>query len=315
MTSEFLFVEKYRPQVIEDCILPDETKKTFKEFVEKGEIPNLLLAGPPGIGKTTIAKALCNELGADYYVINGSDEGRFLDTVRNQAKNFASTVSLTGSSKHKVIIVDESDNTTNDVQLLLRANIEAFYNNCRFIFTCNYKNKIIEPLHSRCAVIDFTIKGKQRAQLAGSFFKRLQTILDQEKIEYDEKVVAELVSKHFPDFRRVLNECQRYSTGGKIDAGILASFSDVSVSDLVENLKNKNFTEVRKWVVTNLDNDSSVILRRVYDALYDILVPASIPAAVLIIAKYQYQICFVADQEINILAALTEIMCECEFKS
>ena len=314
MTSEFLFVEKYRPQVIDDCILPDDTKKTFKEFVAKGEIPNLLLAGPPGIGKTTIAKALCNELGADFYVINGSDEGRFLDTVRNHAKNFASTVSLTGTSKHKVIIIDEADNTTSDVQLLLRANIEAFYNNCRFIFTCNYKNKIIEPLHSRCAVIDFTIKGKQKAQLAGSFFKRLQNILDAERIEYDQKVVAELVSKHFPDFRRVLNECQRYSTGGKIDSGILASFSDVSVNDLLKCLKEKNFTEVRKWVVSNLDNDSSVILRRVYDALYDVLVPASIPAAVLVIAKYQYQIAFVADQEINLLAALTEIMCECEWK-
>ena len=314
MTSEFLFVEKYRPQVIDDCILPDETKKTFKEFVEKGEIPNLLLAGPPGIGKTTIAKALCNELGADYYVINGSDEGRFLDTVRNQAKNFASTVSLTGSSKHKVIIIDEADNTGNDVQLLLRANIEAFYNNCRFIFTCNYKNKIIEPLHSRCAVIDFTIKGKQRVQLAGSFFQRLQSILDTEKIEYDEKVVAELVSKHFPDFRRVLNEIQRYSTGGKIDSGILASFSDVSLNDLIKSLKEKNFTEVRKWVVNNLDNDSGVLLRRLYDALLTSLENGSIPSAVLIIAKYQYQIAFVADQEINLLAALTEIMCECEFK-
>ena len=314
MTSEFLLCEKYRPQVIDDCILPDDTKKTFKEFVEKGEIPNLLLAGPPGIGKTTIAKALCNELGADYYVINGSDEGRFLDTVRNQAKNFASTVSLTGSSKHKVIIIDEADNTGNDVQLLLRANIEAFYNNCRFIFTCNYKNKIIEPLHSRCAVIDFTIKGKQRVQLAGSFFQRLQSILDAERIEYDQKVVAELVSKHFPDFRRVLNECQRYSTGGKIDSGILASFSDISVNELVKYLKEKNFTEVRKWVVTNLDNDSSLILRRVYDTLYDSLVPAAIPAAVLVIAKYQYQCAFVADQEINLLAALTEIMCECEFR-
>jgi DNA polymerase III delta prime subunit len=314
MASEFLFCEKYRPRKIDDCILPDDTKKTFKEFVEKGEIPNLLLAGPPGIGKTTIAKALCNELGADYYVINGSDEGRFLDTVRNQAKNFASTVSLTGTSKHKVIIIDEADNTGNDVQLLLRANIEAFYSNCRFIFTCNYKNKIIEPLHSRCAVIDFTIKGKQKAQLAGSFFKRLQNILDEESIEYDQKVLAELVSKHFPDFRRVLNECQRYSAGGKIDAAILASFSDISVNELIKHLKDKNFTEVRKWVVSNLDNDSSVILRRVYDACYDSLSPASIPAAVLVIAKYQYQIAFVADQEINLLAALTEIMVECEFK-
>jgi DNA polymerase III delta prime subunit len=314
MSDNFLWVEKWRPKKVEDCILPEDTKKTFLDFIEKGEIPNLLLSGPPGIGKTTIAKALCEQLGADYYVINGSDEGRFLDTVRNQAKNFASTVSLQGNDRHKVIIIDEADNTGSDVQLLLRANIEAFYNNCRFIFTCNYKNKIIEPLHSRCAVIDFTIKGKQRVQLAGSFFQRLQSILDAEKIEYDEKVVAELVSKHFPDFRRVLNECQRYSTGGKIDSGILASFSDVSVNELIKHLKEKNFTEVRKWVVSNLDNDSTLVLRRVYDACYDSLMPASIPAAVLVIAKYQYQCAFVADQEINLLAALTEVMCECEFK-
>ena len=314
MNNDFLWVEKWRPKTIEDCILPDNIKKTFTDFLNKGEIPNLLLAGPPGVGKTTVAKALCNELGADYYVINGSDEGRFLDTVRNQAKNFASTVSLTGSSKHKVIIIDEADNTGNDVQLLLRANIEAFYNNCRFIFTCNYKNKIIEPLHSRCAVIDFTIKGKQRVQLAGSFFQRLQSILDAEKIEYDQKVVAELVSKHFQDFRMVLNEIQRYSTGGKIDSGILASFSDISVNELIKNLKDKNFPEVRKWVVSNLDNDASSLLRRVYDAAYDCLLPQSIPAAVLVIAKYQYQCAFVADQEINLLAALTEIMVECEFK-
>jgi len=314
MTSEFLLCEKYRPQVIDDCILPDDIKKTFKEFVEKGEIPNLLLSGPPGIGKTTIAKALCNELGADFYVINGSDEGRFLDTVRNQAKNFASTVSLTGSSKHKVIIVDESDNTTSDVQLLLRANIETFYNNCRFIFTCNYKNKIIEPLHSRCAVIDFTIRGKQKAQLAGEFFKRLQTILDKENIEYDQKVLIEIISKYFPDFRRILNECQRYSTGGKIDSGILASFSDIPINELVKHLKEKNFTEARKWVVSNLDNDASVLLRRIYDASYDNLQPNSIPAAILIIARYQYQSAFCVDQEINLLAALTEIMCECQWK-
>ena len=300
--------------MIEDCILPDDTKKTFKEFVEKGEIPNLLLAGPPGIGKTTIAKALCNELGADYYVINGSDEGRFLDTVRNQAKNFASTVSLSSDAKHKVIIIDEADNTGNDVQLLLRAFIEEFAGNCRFIFTCNYKNKIIEPLHSRCAVIDFGIKGKEKAALAGSFFKRLQNILDEEGVGYDQKVIAELINKHFPDWRRVLNECQRYSVSGQIDSGILASFSDVSVDELLKVLKEKNFTEVRKWVVSNLDNDSSVILRRIYDSLYGYITPSSIPAAVLIIAKYQYQIAFVADQEINLLAALTEIMCECEFK-
>ena len=312
--SDFIWVEKYRPKTIDECILPKSIKKTFQDFVERGEIPNMLLSGPPGIGKTTVAKALCNELGADFYVINGSDEGRFLDTVRTNAKNFASTVSLTSESKHKVIIIDEADNTTSDVQLLLRASIEEFSSNCRFIFTCNYKNKIIEPLHSRCSVVEFSIKGKEKVKLAGLFFKRLQEILDIEKIPYDAPVLAEIINKHFPDWRRVLNECQRYSVGGKIDSGILATFSDVSVNNLIGNLKGKNFPEVRKWVVDNLDNDSSVLLRRLYDSLYETLVPNSIPAAVLIIAKYQYQIAFVADQEINLLAALTEIMVECQFK-
>ena len=263
---------------------------------------------------TTVAKALCHQLGADYYVINGSDEGRFLDTVRNNAKNFASTVSLSSDSRHKVIIIDEADNTTPDVQLLLRASIEEFSNNCRFIFTCNYKNKIIEPLHSRCAVVEFGITGKQKPAIAASFFKRLNDILDDERIETDKKVLAELINKHFPDWRRVLNECQRYAVSGKIDAGILAHFSDVKVNDLIKNLKAKDFKEVRKWCVNNLDNDPAVLLRRIYDALYDSLVPNTIPAAVLTIAKYQYQIAFVADQEINLLACLTEIMVECEFK-
>jgi len=312
--SDFIWVEKYRPQTIDECILPENIKKSFSDFLNKGEIPNMLLSGPPGVGKTTVAKALCNQLGVDYYVINGSDEGRFLDTVRNNAKNFASTVSLSSEAKHKIIIIDEADNTTPDVQLLLRASIEEFSRNCRFIFTCNYKNKIIEPLHSRCAVIDFSIKGKQKAEIATCFFKRLNSILEQEGIEADKKVLAELINKHFPDWRRILNECQRYAVGGKIDSGILATFSDVAVNDLIKNLKEKNFPEVRKWVVSNLDNDSSVLLRRIYDALYDTLVPATIPAAVLIIAKYQYQIAFVADQEINLLAALTEIMVECKFK-
>ena len=312
--SDFIWVEKYRPQTIEECILPESTKKTFQSFLDKGEIPNMLLAGPPGIGKTTVAKALCNELGVDCYVINGSDEGRFLDTVRNNAKNFASTVSLASTAKHKVIIIDEADNTSNDVQLCLRAFIEEFAGNCRFIFTCNYKNKILEPLHSRCSVVEFGIKGKDRQTIAAQFFKRIQQILDTEGIEYDNKVLVELINKHFPDWRRVLNECQRYSVSGKIDSGILATFSDVAVNELVKNLKSKNFSEVRKWIVSNLDNDTTVLLRRIYDCLYDALVPGSIPAAVLVLAKYQYQGAFVADQEINMLACLTEIMVECEFK-
>ena len=314
MHDEFLWVEKYRPKTIEECILPENIKKTFRDFLNKGEVPNLLLAGPAGCGKTTVAKALCAELGVDVYVINGSDEGRFLDTVRNNAKNFASTVSLSSEAKHKVIIIDEADNTTPDVQLLLRASIEEFSKNCRFIFTCNYKNKIIEPLHSRCAVVEFGIQGKHKQEIAVAFFNRLVSILEEEKIETDKKVLAELINKHFPDWRRVLNECQRYSVGGKIDSGILAHFSDVKVNDLIKNLKEKNFSEVRKWCVNNLDNDSSVLLRRIYDSLNESLVPSTIPAAVLIIAKYQYQIAFVADQEINLLACLTEIMVECEFK-
>jgi len=312
--SDFIWVEKYRPTTIEECILPESIKKTFQDFLTAGEIPNMLLSGPPGIGKTTVAKALCNELGSDYYVINGSDEGRFLDTVRTNAKNFASTVSLTSDSKHKVIIIDEADNTTSDVQLLLRASIEEFSRNCRFIFTCNYKNKIIEPLHSRCSVVDFSVNKKDKPAIAAQFFSRINHILEVERVESDKKVIIQLINKHFPDWRRVLNECQRYSVSGKIDSGILAAFSDVAVDDLVKNLKQKNFSEVRKWVVTNLDNDPTVLLRRIYDTLYDTMVPTSIPAAVLVIAKYQYQMAFVADQEINLLAALTEIMVECEFK-
>ena len=312
--SDFIWVEKYRPTTIDECILPKGIKKTFQDFVDKGEIPNLLLSGPAGCGKTTVAKALCHELGVDYYVINGSDEGRFLDTVRNNAKNFASTVSLTSDSKHKVIIIDEADNTTSDVQLLLRASIEEFSKNCRFIFTCNYKNKIIEPLHSRCAVVEFGIKGKHKQEIAVAFFNRLVSILEEERIDADKKVLAELINKHFPDWRRVLNECQRYSVGGEIDSGILASFSDVSINDLTKNLKEKNFSEVRKWVNTNLDNDTTLLFRRIYDSLYETLVVSSIPAAVLVLAKYQYQVAFVADQEINLLACLTEIMVECEFK-
>ena len=312
--NDFLWVEKYRPQKVSDCILPKNVKDTFQNFVEKGEIPNLLLCGPPGIGKTTIAKALCNELGVDFYVINGSDEGRFLDTVRNQAKNFASTVSLQGNGKPKVIIIDEADNTTNDVQLLLRANIETFHSNCRFIFTCNYKNKIIEPLQSRCAVFDFNITGPHKPRVAGEFFNRIRAILEEEGIQYDEKVVAEVINKFFPDWRRVLNELQRYASGGVIDSGVLASVSDINLKNLVSSLKQKNFKDVRKWVVENLDNDVNSIIRKIYNTMYECLEPNSIPQAVLILAKYQYQSAFVADQEINTLACFTEIMCDCKFK-
>ena len=283
MSEEFVWVEKYRPKKISDCILPTNIKKTFQDFLDKGEVPNLLLAGPPGCGKTTVAKALCEELGADYYVINGSDEGRFLETVRVNAKNFASTLSLQASAKHKVVIIDEADNTTPDVQLCLRAFTEEFIGNCRFIFTCNYKNKIISPLHSRCAVIDFSIKGKDRQELAAAFFARIKEILVLEKVESEPKVLAELINKHFPDWRRVLNELQRYSAGGKIDSGILAAFTNVQTNELFRSLKTKDFSKVRKWVVDNLDNDPVVLLRSIYDGCYTSMEGSGIAAAVLIL--------------------------------
>jgi len=314
MKRDFLWVEKYRPRTIDECILPESIKKTFREFLNKGEIPNLLLTGPAGVGKTTVAKALCEQLECDYILINGSDEGRFLDTVRGQAKNFASTMSLLPSSKHKVIIIDEADNTTHDVQLLLRSNIEAFHKNCRFIFTCNYKNKIIEPLHSRCSVVEFSIKGKEKAEVQVAFFERILGILNKENCEADKKVLLQLINKHFPDWRRVLNELQRYAVSGTIDSAILVEFSDVKIEDLIKTLRSKDFSGVRKWVNSNMDNDPAVLLRRLYDNISSSLEGPSIAAAVLIIAKYQYQMAFVADQEINLLAALTEIMVECEFK-
>jgi DNA polymerase III delta prime subunit len=312
--NEFLWVESYRPSTIKECILPEDIKKSFQAFVDSGEIPNMLFSGPPGIGKTTVAKALCKELGVDSYVINGSDEGRFLDTVRNKAKNFASTVSLETSGKPKVIIIDEADNTTADVQLLLRANIETFHRNCRFIFTCNYKNKIIEPLHSRCAVFDFSITGKTKPLIAAQFFDRVREILAKESVTYDEKVVAEVISTFFPDWRRILNELQRYSAGGNIDSGILASFSDANIKSLMDYMKDKDFSSVRKWVVENLDNDVNRLIRMVYDKLYITLKPQFIPQAVIILANYQSKIPFVADQEINLLACFTEIMHDCQFK-
>ena len=309
----FLWVEKYRPKSIDECILPEDTKKVFKGFLEQEEIPNLLLSGSAGVGKTTIAKALCEELGADSYVINGSDEGRFLDTVRNQAKTFASTVSLTSESRHKVIIVDEADNTTPDVQLLLRASIEEFQKNCRFIFTCNYKNKIIQPLHSRCSVIDFNIK-KDKQKLAAAFFNRVCEILTKESIKFEEKVVAEVVTKYFPDFRRTLNELQRYSATGVIDSGILSAGNEFSIDKVVGHLRKKEFTNMKKWVAQNMDNEPQVIMRKIYDNLYSYFDPKSIPEAVLIISEYQYKSSFVVDQEVNLVAFMTELMMRCEYK-
>ena len=310
----FLWVEKYRPKTIEDCILPESTKEIFQGFLEQSEIPNLLLAGTAGVGKTTVAKALCETLGTDYLVINGSDEGRFLDTVRNQAKVFASTVSLTSTAKHKVIIIDEADNTTHDVQLLLRACIEEFQKNCRFIFTCNYKNKIISPLHSRCSVVDFTLKGKEKATMAGAFFNRVKTILDSEGVNYEPKVVAEVVQKHFPDFRRTLNELQRYSSSGKIDTGILGVSNDINITNLVGYIRKKEFTNMKKWVTQNMDNEPVAIMRKIYDNLYNHFDPKSIPEAVLVISEYQYKSAVVVDQEINMVAFLTELMMRCETK-
>jgi replication factor C small subunit len=272
------------------------------------------LSGTAGVGKTTIAKALCNELGADYYVINGSDEGRFLDTVRNQAKNFAATVSLTASARHKVLIIDEADNTTPDVQLLLRASIEEFQKNCRFIFTCNFKNKIIEPLHSRTTVVEFNVRGQTKQELAASFFDRCRDILQREEVAFQPRVVAEVVQKYFPDFRRTLNELQRYASTGSIDTGILATLGDANIDSLVESLKNKKFNDVKKWVTQNLDSDPTSIMRKLYDNLSTVMDGPSIAAAVLIIAEYQYKSAFVVDQEINLLACLTQLMLECNFK-
>ena len=312
--KKFLWFEQYRPQKIDDCILPDNLKKPFQGFVEQGEIPNLLLLGSAGVGKTTVAKALCEEIGASYIVINGSDEGRFIDTVRNRVKTFASTVSLVGGAPHKVVIIDEADNTTHDVQLSLRAFVEEFHSNCRFIFTCNFQNKIIEPLHSRCTVVDFRIAKAQQQKLQAQFFGRLKEILDENEIEYEDKILVKLIGRYFPDWRRLINETQRHSASGKIDTNILVDIADINLDQLLSALKNKEFSTVRKWVVENIDNDPNIVMRKIYNLLYENIKPKYIPEAVLILAKYQYQIAFVADQEVNLLACLTEIMMGCEFK-
>ena len=314
MSNDFLWVEKYRPKVIDDCILPETIKNVFKGFVSQGELPNLLLTGSAGVGKTTIAKALCDEIGASYIMINGSDEGRFLDTVRTRIRTFASTVSLTSGASHKVVIIDEADNTTNDVQLSLRSAVEEFHSNCRFIFTCNFINKIIEPLHSRCTVVDFRVKNGQSVALQGQFFERLRTILKKEDVKFEDKVLAKLIRRYYPDWRRLINECQRYSANGAIDAAILVDVADVNLDHLLSALKQKDFKTVKNWVVQHMDNDPSMVMRKIYDNLYGVLKPNSIPEAVLVIAKYMRDISNVPDQEINMLACLTEIMMTCEFK-
>jgi len=310
--EQFLWVEKYRPQTINDCILPESLKKTLHQFIDSGELPNFLFTGGAGVGKTTVAKALCNEVGADYLFINGSEESG-IDILRTKIKGFASTVSLTDSKK--VVILDEADYlNANSTQPALRAFIEEFSNNCRFIFTCNFKNRIIEPLHSRCAVVDFKIDNKEKQAIAAQFFKRVTQILKQESVEFDPKVVAELVTKHFPDYRRILNELQRYSVSGVIDVGILANMSDESFKELMTNMKEKNFTEVRKWVAKNSDADSAQLFRSLYDKSTDYLEAKSVPQLVLILADYQHRAAFVADHELNIMAAMTEIMSSCTFK-
>lgn len=310
--EEFLWVEKYRPQTIADTILPKSLKSTFQTIVNTGEIPNLLFTGTAGVGKTTVAKALCNQLGLDYLLINGSEEGN-IDTLRNKIKHFASTVSLQGG--YKVVILDEADYLNpQSTQPALRGFIEEFSNNCRFIMTCNFKNRIIEPLHSRCSVVEFNIAKKDMPELCGSFMKRVGNILSNENIEYDEPVIAELIMKHMPDWRRVLNELQRYSVSGKIDTGILVSLSEVSMGNLMSAMKDKNFKQMRQWVTDNIDQEPASLFRKIYDNMSDYVEPQSIPQLVLILADYQYKNSFVADHELNMVACCTEIMAGVSFK-
>ena len=312
MNTDFLWVEEYRPKTINDCILPPSLKTLFSSFIKKGELSNLLLSGTPGIGKTTVAKALCEQLNCDWIMINGSEEGG-IDVLRNKIKNFASTVSLSGGKK--VVILDEADYLNpQSTQPALRGFIEEFHSNCRFILTCNFKNRIIDPLHSRFSNIEFRINPKDKPKLASQLFARATHILKEQNITYEDKVLAELIKRHFPDFRKLINELQRYSVSGTIDAGILVNVSDENLKTLVTHLKGKEFSDMRKWVVNNLDNDPVKIFRKIYDSMYDSLQPETIPHAVLIIADYQYKSAFVADQEINLVACLTELMSQVKFK-
>jgi DNA polymerase III delta prime subunit len=311
--DNFLWCEKYRPKNINECVLPKSLKNTFKDYISQGQLPHFLLCGTAGVGKTTVAKALCNEIGAEYIILNGSDTGGHIDTLRTQIKGFASTVSLTDASK--IVIMDEADYLqANSTQPALRNFMEEFSANCRFIFTANYKNRIIEPLHSRCAVVEFKIDNKDKQQIAAEFFKRVTYILKNENVEFDPKVVAELITKYFPDYRRTLNELQRYSVSGKIDSGILINTTQESYTDLFKMMKDKDFTEVRKWVAKNLDTDSVALFQQLYDNSTTVLEQASIPSLILILADYQYKSAFVANHELNSMAALTEIMANCKFK-
>ena len=310
--EDFLWVEKYRPKTIEECVLPDALKQTLSEFISKGDIPNLILSGGPGVGKTTAAKAMLDELGLTYMFINGSEESG-IDVLRTKIKNFASTVSLHGGRKY--LILDEADYLNpQSTQPALRGFIEEFHKNCGFILTCNYKNRLIPPLHSRCSVVDFTIQKSEKKELAEQFFRRVMNVLVVEDIKFEPKAVAEVINKFFPDWRRVLNELQRYSVSGRIDAGILVDISEVNIKELMQSMKQKEFTNVRKWIVNNIDNDPTRLFRRLYDNLYDYMDGSSIPHVVVILGEYQYKAAFVADQEINMLACLTEIMARGKFK-
>ena len=312
MSESLLWVEKYRPKTIEDCILPETIKTTLRDVVSQNKIPNMMFTGTSGIGKTTAARAICNETQADYLIINGSDEGRMIDTLRIKLTQFCSTISLSGS--RKVVIIDEADYMNADsVQPAMRNFTERFADNCSFIFTCNYKNRIIEPIHSRCAVIDFSLKNGEKQMIAARFMKRVESILAADSIDYDKEVIATLVLKHFPDFRRVLNELQRYSTSGEINSGVLANIKEMNLKELIDSLREKNFSKMRQWVVANVDNDPATVYRKIYDELYNVIEKGSIPQAVLTIAEYQHKSAFVADKEINLVACLVELMAESEF--